>query len=96
MRLYRHIRLGYRHRFPKATLAAMHPAFTYRDSELGHRVLIEKHRGEWIAVLFRRVRGPFGEDLDPVHEWRADTFAEISEAVESGAPGVSALVLVDA
>ena len=76
----------------------MHPALTRprRGPDLGHRVLIENQRGEWVAVLYRRVHGPIGLDLDPIHEWRRDTFDAIVEAVESGAPGVDALVLVDA
>lgn len=75
----------------------MHPVIHRPKSgpELGHRILIELHAGEWHAVLYRRVRGPYGEDLEPVREWRASTLAEVTEAVEAAAPGVDALVLIE-
>ena len=75
----------------------MHPAFKLPTigPELGYRILIEKHAGAFHAVLYRRVRGPYGEDLEPVREWRASTLAEVTEAVEAAAPGVDAMVLIE-
>ena len=77
--------------------ATMHPAIQRPKSgpDLGHRVLIELHAGVWHAVLYRRVLGPYGEDLEPVREWRASTLAEVTERVEAAAPGVSVLVMVE-
>ena len=77
----------------------MHPALTKRTrrtSGLGHRVLIERQGGEWHAVLYRRVHGPFGLDLDPIREWRNQSLDSLTETVEREAPGVDALVLVEA
>ncbi len=78
-------------------VATMHPTIPRPmfSPELGYRILIESHAGEWRAVLYRRVRGPYGEDLDPVREWRAPTLAEVTDAVEVAAPGVAALVMVE-
>ena len=64
--------------------------------DLGHRILRERSASDWHAVLYRRVRRSYGEDLDPVREWRLATLTEVTEAIEAAAPGVDALVLVEA